>query len=591
MMMPVESAVCQPRAAAVGEVEDVSLDDDKEELDDYSDESDDEPLPKTRLPGRSLDGRPPPRVIASRGLSGIFDPSSAPEKEQGSRNAVFLNVYDVSESELIQRINRLTTANDAILAGGVFHAGVEVYGKEWCYGATEPGRTGVGAVLPRMHPQHRYRATVYMGTTDISPEDISRILAGMAPQWPGCHYNLIHHNCLTFCNSVLEEKLSLRRIPGWVDRAARIASQVDMTVQRVKNLSAEEVQGQASEALDVIRRDSLAALEVAREESQKIMELAQASVAESVSEFQASASVVAEPLAAEVQEGAKELGAKATEFVGAAQEQIKGLGASIWQWGQELQDTVAASSAANSRQSVVAPSFDDAVVSVAELGKHAEEQVKALSDNFWMWGQEITKDLKTSFEGPNDKVRRDKDHKVHRSKHKKIEPRPSEQEQKQSSQHLPVVEAPVLDLLGDMFDREDRGADAIPVFDPRGTAGLIREQETRLLTQGLLADQDELDDQEEESPASAAPRRAVPSGSAPRQRPSPKALIEAPADWGSSLGAPASVPARAPLPEEPDPFDSLVQAPITASTFSPPPRENRLDPLAASSPPVVDLLS
>lgn len=301
----------------------------------------------------------PARVWASKGITGLLETVGGRRvEEEVLENSVLLNVYDVSDSDVIQRVNRIFTADDTVLAGGVFHAGVEVYGKEWCYGATVPGRSGVGAVKPRLHPQHRYRATVHMGNTEKSPDEISRILVCMASEWPGSAYDLIHHNCLTFCNVLLGE-LGLRRIPGWVDRAARAASQVDKAVKAVRSISADEVQLQAEETLQTLRRDSLAALEAAKGGTQKFLERAQEQAQQPLSE--------------------------ASELAGRAQEQLQSVGASIWQWGQSFQESVGMSEAA--------------VPNLSDIGKKAEDNWQSFSDSLRSWGENVTKDLKQTLEG------------------------------------------------------------------------------------------------------------------------------------------------------------------------------------------------
>ncbi|CAK9022198.1 Cryptochrome DASH, partial [Durusdinium trenchii] len=343
------AAVRQPDA----EVEDVPLDDDSTSEGGNSPPCRGDPMQSPE------ESEAPARVWASKGITGLLETVGGRRvEEEVLENSVLLNVYDVSDSDVIQRVNRIFTADDTVLAGGVFHAGVEVYGKEWCYGATVPGRSGVGAVKPRLHPQHRYRATVHMGNTEKSPDEISRILVCMASEWPGSAYDLIHHNCLTFCNVLLGE-LGLRRIPGWVDRAARAASQVDKAVKAVRSISADEVQLQAEETLQTLRRDSLAALEAAKGGTQKFLE--------------------------RVQEQAQQPLSEASELAGRAQEQLQSVGASIWQWGQSFQESVGMSEAA--------------VPNLSDIGKKAEDNWQSFSDSLRSWGENVTKDLKQTLEG------------------------------------------------------------------------------------------------------------------------------------------------------------------------------------------------
>merc|ERR1719424_1831440 len=94
----------------------------------------------------------PPAVVPPRGLAGIiegYDANATLDTNRMPKNSVFLNVYDVSDSDFMQKVNRFTTANNNVLVAGVFHGGIHVYGKEWAYGFTEDNRSGVGAVHPR----------------------------------------------------------------------------------------------------------------------------------------------------------------------------------------------------------------------------------------------------------------------------------------------------------------------------------------------------------------------------------------------------------------------------------------------------------
>jgi len=302
--------------------------------------------------GSNDNGAAPAPRVAPKGLAGIFEsykPNAVLDTSNLPANAVLLNVYDVSDSELIQRINKATTVNDNLLVGGVFHGGVEVYQKEWSFGATEDSRTGIGAVWPRTHPQHTYRATIHMGNTKLDKDQVYAVLVRMAPEWPGNTYNLIHRNCCTFCNSFLKE-LGLRRIPGWVDRAARAASQVDKAVQLARTLRTEEVKYQATEALQALRRDSASVANLTHDQVQKEISVVQAR--------------------------AMELGEK-------AQERVQELGNILWQWGQELgveQD--------GNDQGVSAAALGE---KVQEITGKAQEQMQALGSSLLQWGQDLQK--------------------------------------------------------------------------------------------------------------------------------------------------------------------------------------------------------
>jgi len=197
---------------------------------------------------------PAPKGLA-RMFESMFDDTTTAETLDAAKlphGSVLLNVYDVSDNDTLKQINQIFTANGNVMVGGVFHGGIEIYGKEWCYGGTQDERTGVCHVRPRLHPAHTYKATVLMGRTRLSAAQIDTLMSKMKAEWRGNRYNLIHFNCCTFCNA-LSEKLGLRRIPGWVDRAARAGANLDYAMQTVKTISAEDVQNQTVEALETFK--------------------------------------------------------------------------------------------------------------------------------------------------------------------------------------------------------------------------------------------------------------------------------------------------------------------------------------------------
>mmetsp|Transcript_20738 Transcript_20738/g.44239 ORF Transcript_20738/g.44239 Transcript_20738/m.44239 type:complete len:469 (-) Transcript_20738:264-1670(-) len=274
----------------------------------------------------------PQPVLAPKGLVGILEGRSLGATElldtsQLTANSVLLNVYDVGGNELLHKINRATTGNNSVLIGGVFHAGVEVYGTEWGYGSTEEDRTGIGAHHPRMNQQHTYRATVPMGNTKLKPKEVNALLTRMTREWRGNEYDLIHNNCLSFCNALMKE-LGLGRIPGWIDRASRTASKLDKAVKLVRTISADDV-------IEKIKRDSAEVLEVET-----------------------------------VQAKAMEIGEK-------AQETVQAFGAGLWQWGQEL------------TRKGVGDDGGGLGEKVLDFREKAQEQAQAIQANLFQWGQEL----------------------------------------------------------------------------------------------------------------------------------------------------------------------------------------------------------
>lgn len=422
------------------------------------------------------------------------------------KNMVLLNVYDVSQTDLLERVNRIATANNSMLIGGVFHAGVEVYGKEWSYGATDDDRSGVGACWPRTHPQHTYRATVPMGETSKTDQEVVVILRRLAAEWPGNRYDLIHNNCLSFCNVFLEE-LGQKRVPGWVDRAARVASNIDKTtkkisadtkevVQLVRTVTAdleEQVRGLAEdetrmETFDNLRRHSVEVVATASKNIERHAEVAQARAQELAGRGQE----LAQEVKREVQDSeafkqASELG-----------EAVRGR---LLQWGQAAAAAVAAddmdgdSGGSSGSRSGPGTFWSPPGAASGSPGGYLLQQAQANLDDLGKNIGNIGNNLGKNF---ND--------------------------------------IGLGDLIGDSIKNPatdtPEGADTMDLLDVRNTAGLVRASEDRFLERGLLDEDDDDDDLLGGNGGLANMSILQPYA---RQKPTQRAPeAEAPMDWMTS---------------------------------------------------------
>ena len=111
---------------------------------------------------------------------------------------VFLHVYDVSNSDRVQNWNYYIKAFGV---GGIFHAGVEVHGKEFSFGGTmnrKSSATGVWGGPPKRCPKHHYRESVYLGDCGLTWPQVENILNDLKPQWLAKDYDLLHKNCVFF---------------------------------------------------------------------------------------------------------------------------------------------------------------------------------------------------------------------------------------------------------------------------------------------------------------------------------------------------------------------------------------------------------
>lgn len=144
-------------------------------------------------------------------------------------HAVLLNIYDLDEDWL----HTNDIFSDVLEFGGAFHAGVEIFGREWSFGTD-----GVLASRPKEHDIHVYRQTVVMGYTKYDPEEVLAILEDeVHPKWPGRSYSLLSKNCCSFARSFCK-RLTGNIIPDWVDRLPRLLNQVTKPVKGVADAAA-----------------------------------------------------------------------------------------------------------------------------------------------------------------------------------------------------------------------------------------------------------------------------------------------------------------------------------------------------------------
>mmetsp|Transcript_75911 Transcript_75911/g.180428 ORF Transcript_75911/g.180428 Transcript_75911/m.180428 type:complete len:441 (+) Transcript_75911:86-1408(+) len=184
-----------------------------------------------------FEGVPPPPVAAPSGITSLFrsvpgktTPGQRIDMDALPHNTVLVHLYDLGDDELLAKINRYSTMNDRVLIGGVYHAGVEIYGMEWSFGGTEEG-SGVWCCEPRCNWQHTYRASVEMGLTRLTRVEVESLMDRLMLEWPGVDYDLLNHNCLDFANELCRG-LGLGRMPGWVDRYGRTALTLESTIRR-----------------------------------------------------------------------------------------------------------------------------------------------------------------------------------------------------------------------------------------------------------------------------------------------------------------------------------------------------------------------
>ncbi|XP_063906251.1 deubiquitinase DESI2-like [Zophobas morio] len=142
---------------------------------------------------------------------------------QKPQEPVFLNVYDM------YKLNEYTSN----IGFGVFHSGVEVYGREYGYGGHHHNYSGVFDMEPRneqilgdffnMRGHLQFRQTIHIGYTNFTLEEVEMIKNRLGRKFRGNKYNLISNNCNHF-SGAFTKILCKKNIPGWVNRLANVSS-------------------------------------------------------------------------------------------------------------------------------------------------------------------------------------------------------------------------------------------------------------------------------------------------------------------------------------------------------------------------------
>ncbi|XP_008790840.1 deSI-like protein At4g17486 [Phoenix dactylifera] len=152
------------------------------------------------------------RSLLSSSSSSLRDQANG-GSSSSNRTHIYLNVYD------------LTPINNYLywFGLGIFHSGIEVHGMEYGFGAHEYPTSGVFEVEPKSCPGFIFRRSVFLGTTDMSHSEFRLFIEHLAGRYHGDSYHLIAKNCNHFTDDVCI-RLTGKRIPGWVNRLARLGS-------------------------------------------------------------------------------------------------------------------------------------------------------------------------------------------------------------------------------------------------------------------------------------------------------------------------------------------------------------------------------
>jgi len=147
------------------------------------------------------------------GIITADDFESVLSEADGNRQPVILNVYDMF----------WTNEYTGNIGLGVYHSGLEVYGREYAYGGHPFPFSGVFDIPPRaaqdLGEQFRFKISVRLGYTDFSSGDVDKILEELGKEFRGDRYHLMHKNCNHF-SGAFAHILCGKDIPNWVNRLA-----------------------------------------------------------------------------------------------------------------------------------------------------------------------------------------------------------------------------------------------------------------------------------------------------------------------------------------------------------------------------------
>lgn len=82
---------------------------------------------------------------------------------------------------------------------------------------------------PRKCPGFMYRTSVPLGQVNMQPSEFRTFIENMASEYHGDTYHLISKNCNHFTDDI-SGRLTGKRLPGWVNRLARLGTYVRRTI-------------------------------------------------------------------------------------------------------------------------------------------------------------------------------------------------------------------------------------------------------------------------------------------------------------------------------------------------------------------------
>lgn len=134
---------------------------------------------------------------------------------------VRLRIYSLTKRSFMYQVNKALRKAGV----GVWHAGVEIHGREWSYAAGGDSGSGIRDFDPGCDPDHEHYEAIHMGQLRCTMSEVRDIVHDMAPEWQVSSYDTINHNCVHFVDAFLK-KLGHEGAPDWLMRSTGIAAAV-----------------------------------------------------------------------------------------------------------------------------------------------------------------------------------------------------------------------------------------------------------------------------------------------------------------------------------------------------------------------------
>ncbi|KAL3315943.1 hypothetical protein Ciccas_005419 [Cichlidogyrus casuarinus] len=159
----------------------------------------------------------------SCGINTVLEEKNVPPGEP-----VYINVYDLHWTNEI-------TKN---VGFGIYHSGVQVYGKEYGYGGHPYEYSGIFEIEPKdadqMGQEFSYNQSVLIGHTYFNEASVDRFITSIQDEFGGSSYHLLRHNCNHFSERLVSFLCNVH-LPSWINRTASLVSSVKFLEKMIPN--------------------------------------------------------------------------------------------------------------------------------------------------------------------------------------------------------------------------------------------------------------------------------------------------------------------------------------------------------------------